>query len=58
VKALIPNLITVVNLLCGSLAILCSFGGYIDYVPYLILAGFVADFFDGFVARALNVASP
>jgi len=58
VKALIPNFITVINLLCGTLAILCSFGGYIDYVPYLVLGGFVADFLDGFVARALNVTSP
>lgn len=57
-RALVPNLITVVNLLCGTLAILCSFGGYIDYVPYLVLGSFVADFLDGFVARALGVSSP
>lgn len=51
----IPNFITLGNLLCGVLAMLSN-----DTRTgcYFILLAAVLDFFDGLVARILNVSSP
>lgn len=54
----VPNLITLSNLLFGVFAIICSFTGFIKWVPLLMFLSFFADFLDGLVARALNVSSP
>jgi CDP-diacylglycerol---serine O-phosphatidyltransferase len=54
----IPNLITLGNLLCGCLAIVCAFGGHLVWSAYLVGIAAVLDFFDGFVARLLNQHSP
>jgi CDP-diacylglycerol--serine O-phosphatidyltransferase len=51
----IPNLFTASNLLTGALAILFTLMGRIDIAPFLIFAGAIFDFFDGFLARKLNL---
>lgn len=54
----IPNILTLLNLACGSLAI--YFIGFHEWmmVSLLIGIGGLADFLDGLVARALKVSSP
>lgn len=55
----IPNLLTLGNLLSGSIAIvLGTFLGQPELSPWLIILAAVFDFFDGLVARALGVSSP
>lgn len=66
IKNNIPNAVTCINLLCGTLAIIASFNCF-DVVFYdlqgyqvaflLIAVGAVADFCDGLVARLLNAVS-
>ena len=54
----LPNLLTLINLFCGSSAIVClNNGQYVEAIYWLIASGF-ADFGDGFVARAMNISSP
>ena len=54
----IPNLLTVLNLLSGSLAIVFTFNGMLWYAGWLVLLAALFDLFDGAVARMLNVSSP
>lgn len=54
----IPNTITILNLLCGTIAIILAFKGFQIWSIYLILAAAVFDFFDGFAARLLKAYSP
>ena len=54
----IPNTLTLANLFCGCLGIVQVFEGRPEMASYLIVAAAVFDFFDGFAARLLNVASP
>ncbi len=56
-KKNIPNLITLVNVFCGCMAILCLFNGIWAWVPVFVALGVAADFGDGMVARALGVYS-
>lgn len=58
VKKQIPNAITLLNLLCGSLAVTFAFEGQLQTGVYLVFAGLLFDFADGFVARLLKVSSP
>ena len=68
IKNNIPNAITCLNMLSGSVAcILASFGsqqcgdtGLMCYQMAFIMIAMAAvfDFFDGFVARLLNAVSP
>tara|TARA_B100000900_G_scaffold413239_1_gene436813 strand:- start:7527 stop:8261 length:735 start_codon:yes stop_codon:yes gene_type:complete len=51
----IPNLITLGNLFCGLLAILFAVGGHLNMAGSFILLGAFLDFFDGMLARLLNV---
>jgi CDP-diacylglycerol--serine O-phosphatidyltransferase len=55
-KKHIPNLITLGNLLCGTIATITAVNG--DYVTAasLVVLGIVFDFFDGFAARMLKVS--
>jgi CDP-diacylglycerol--serine O-phosphatidyltransferase len=55
-RASIPNILTLANLLCGVLAIIYIFDGLV--IPVLVLMGLslLFDFFDGFAARLLGVA--
>ena len=54
----IPNTITSMNLLCGALGVIFAFKGALDIAFYLMLAGAVCDFCDGFAARILKAYSP
>jgi CDP-diacylglycerol--serine O-phosphatidyltransferase len=58
IKKHIPNAITCGNLLCGCLAIIQTFEGNLVMAAYLVGLAAVLDFFDGFAARMLKVASP
>lgn len=53
----IPNLITLLNALCGWLAIYYSSKGAFDYAAGLLIIAAVFDFLDGFLAKRLNAFS-
>ncbi len=55
----IPNVLTLLNLLCGSLAVIyiAVYGDYLSAF-YSIIAALVFDFLDGFAARLLGQVSP
>ena len=55
VKKHIPNILTLVNLFCGILAIKIGFSEYYFLGGFLVLLGAFFDFFDGFLARFLKV---
>lgn len=57
IKRQIPNAITGMNLFAGSISIVYAFDNQLEMAFYLILLAAVFDFFDGFVARLLNVQS-
>ena len=57
IKKHIPNTITSMNLLCGVLGVISAMNGALDAAFLWMLCGAVCDFFDGLVARALNVSS-
>ena len=54
----IPNFITCCNLVSGCIATSFAFAGDMRLAMLWIIAGAVFDFFDGMVARLLNVSSP
>jgi CDP-diacylglycerol--serine O-phosphatidyltransferase len=54
----LPNFLTCCNLLCGCLAIVYVLEGGGIPAAYLVWLACVFDFFDGFAARMLKVASP
>ncbi len=54
-KKHIPNLLTLGNLLSGTIAILFALKGDYLYTAILVVLGIGFDFFDGFVARLLGV---
>jgi CDP-diacylglycerol--serine O-phosphatidyltransferase len=56
-KTHIPNVLTLGNLICGCIGITFAFSGNLEFASYLIWIGAVFDFFDGFLARLLNVKS-
>ncbi|MGY5352989.1 CDP-alcohol phosphatidyltransferase family protein [Wenyingzhuangia sp. IMCC45533] len=53
----IPNLLTLLNLLCGCLAVIFAINYQIEYTVALVMLGIFFDFFDGFAARLLKVQS-
>ncbi len=56
-KKHIPTLFTLANLTCGILAIICLLKTHdFELAAYLVLAGALFDFFDGFIARLLGVS--
>ena len=64
-RRFIPNLLTLLNLLCGAVAVTITlFAGVnfearvINVAVFLIALGALFDVFDGFTARKLGVASP
>lgn len=57
IKKHIPNTLTCANLFCGCIALVCIFNNNLICASYLIALAAVFDFFDGFVARKLNVKS-
>ncbi|MGK0362991.1 MAG: CDP-diacylglycerol--serine O-phosphatidyltransferase [Saprospiraceae bacterium] len=57
-KKQIPNIITLLNLFFGCVAVTALLNGYFSIVLYCFLFSIAMDFADGFVARLLNVSSP
>lgn len=53
----IPNLLTLLNLLSGTLAVVFAVNNQIEYTVVLVMLGIFFDFFDGFAARLLHVQS-
>ncbi|MGL4411210.1 MAG: CDP-diacylglycerol--serine O-phosphatidyltransferase [Bacteroidales bacterium] len=58
IKQSIPNTITCLNLLCGSVATVSAFNGQVQLATILIFAAALFDFLDGFAARLLKAYSP
>lgn len=56
IKKHIPNLLTLGNLLCGTIATIVAVNGDYLIAASLVVLGIVFDFFDGFAARLLNVS--
>ncbi len=56
-KKHIPNLITLLNLFCGCIAIVFAVHDMFEMVALFVFLGIIFDFFDGFAARLLNVKS-
>ena len=50
IKKNIPNFITLLNLLCGSISIVFALNNHIEIASILIFLGVFLDFFDGFFA--------
>ncbi len=57
-KKHIPNTLTSMNLLCGTLSTVFALYGQLRVASLLLFAGALFDFFDGFTARLLDVSSP
>lgn len=57
IKRYIPNTITLLNLLCGTIAVIFALKGWQLFAVYLILAAALFDFLDGFAARLLKAYS-
>ena len=58
IKKHIPNVITLINLLCGCIALVFAVDLNFDMAFYFVALGIFFDFFDGFFARLFNVSSP
>jgi CDP-diacylglycerol--serine O-phosphatidyltransferase len=58
VKKHIPNLITLLNLLSGCIALIFAFQEQFEMAFYFVCLGIFLDFFDGFFARLFHVSSP
>jgi CDP-diacylglycerol--serine O-phosphatidyltransferase len=58
IKKQIPNIVTGFNLVSGCISIVFSFSHSYELAIIAIFVAAVFDFFDGFVARLLNVMSP
>jgi CDP-diacylglycerol--serine O-phosphatidyltransferase len=56
-KNWIPNIITLLNLLCGCIAAIYAFNGQLILAGVFVAAGIFFDFFDGLAARLLKVSS-
>ncbi|MGB0849644.1 MAG: CDP-alcohol phosphatidyltransferase family protein [Bacteroidia bacterium] len=56
-KRQIPNIITLANLICGTLIIISAFQLKFVNVAYFAVAALLFDFLDGTAARLLNVSS-
>lgn len=57
IKRFIPNALTMLNLLSGLLALISIFNGFYDHAFLFVCLGIFFDFWDGFLARKLNVPS-
>jgi CDP-diacylglycerol---serine O-phosphatidyltransferase len=58
IKKHIPNLITLLNLLSGCIALVFAFQEQFEMAFYFVCLGIFFDFFDGFFARLYHVSSP
>ncbi len=57
IKKHIPNTITCLNLLSGTVAVMAAYNGRYGLTVLLVLLAATFDFFDGFSARLLGVSS-
>ncbi|GAB7256592.1 CDP-alcohol phosphatidyltransferase family protein [Polaribacter sp. OB-PA-B3] len=55
-KKHIPNLLTLGNLFCGTIATILAVNNNFVYAGLFVVLGIFFDFFDGFAARLLNVS--
>lgn len=58
IKKHIPNLITLINLFCGCIAVVFVFDQNFEMAFFFVALGIFFDFFDGFFARLFHVTSP
>ncbi|CAM3113765.1 CDP-alcohol phosphatidyltransferase family protein [Flavobacterium frigoris] len=58
IKKHIPNSITLLNLLCGCIAMVFVTQSDFEMAFYFVCLGIFLDFFDGFFARLLKVSGP
>lgn len=58
IKKHIPNLITLINLFCGCIAVVFAFDQNFEMAFVFVALGIFFDFFDGFFARLFHVSSP
>ena len=58
IKKHIPNLITLLNLFSGCIALVYASEANFEMAFFFVCLGIFFDFFDGFFARLLNVSSP
>lgn len=58
IKKHIPNLITLINLFCGCIAVVFVSQQDYEMAFYMVCSGIFFDFFDGFFARLFKVSSP
>nr|WP_315162655.1 CDP-alcohol phosphatidyltransferase family protein [uncultured Flavobacterium sp.] len=58
IKKHIPNLITLLNLFSGCIALVFALNKDFDLAFYFVCLGIFLDFFDGFFARLFKVSSP
>ncbi|GAA3621459.1 CDP-alcohol phosphatidyltransferase family protein [Flavivirga jejuensis] len=56
-KRHIPNALTLLNLLCGSIAVIFAIDDHFIAASLFVFLGIFFDFFDGFAARKLHVQS-
>lgn len=56
-KKHIPNFVTLLNVLCGSIAVLFAVNGHMTATAFFVILGIFFDFFDGLLARKLKVQS-
>lgn len=54
-KKQIPNFITLLNLFCGSIAVIFAVNGNMKLTAIFVFLGIFFDFFDGLLARKLKV---
>lgn len=57
IKAHIPNIITLLNLFCGCIAVIFAFNQQFEMAFFFVSLGIFLDFFDGFFARLFKVSS-
>ena len=56
-KRHIPNLITLLNVFCGSVAAVFAVLNQLELAAFFVFLGIIFDFFDGMAARILDVKS-
>src|SRR6187402_3657476 len=58
IKKHIPNTITLLNLLCGCIAVVFVISNQFEMAFFFVCLGIFLDFFDGFFARLFKVSGP
>ena len=57
-KQHLPNAVTLLNLFSGCIAVIFAVNGNFIVATFFVFLGIFFDFFDGLLARKLNVQSP